>query len=462
MRLPRPASLTFRVTLAYLCFLTLTFAVVLGTAWWIGVHLPIERVEEQVAGEARQVVAAYSSAGPAEALRLLKSRRPDAGVGMAFHALLEKDGRPILANLPSWPSEAQGGWQYYEADLYHDGDEDDHVSLSLDFALGDGRRLIIGRDIEDIDYRRQLIEQGAIWVSIALPFLGLLGGWLMSGVIGRRLERFNRTARTVMSGDLSGRVEVGGSGDDFDRLSATLNLMLDRIEQLVASVSRVSDSIAHELRTPLARLRTELEALAENGDEGQRAGVRAAILETERLQQTFDALLRIARLETGRHMLAAGDIPVDSLLADAVELYEPEAEARGQRLTLDVEPGLAVSGDRNLLFQAVVNLVDNAVKFAPAGGLIEVTGEARGGSVVLAVRDNGRGVTAEERGRVAERFYRAPGTEALPGTGLGLALAAAVATATGGRLDFPGVEKGFVARLTLRPASLASSVASPA
>lgn len=456
MRLRRlPASLTFRVTLAYLCFLTLSFAVLLGAAWWIGVRLPTDRVKAQVTGEARQISETYDRAGIGEVRRQLEAREPATGVGMAFHALLGIDGRAISANLPSWPSTPREGWQYFEADLYHDGDEDDHEALSLDLALGD-YRLIIGRDIEVIDDRREFIEQGALWGSIAIPFLGLLGGWLMTWVIGRRVERVNRTARTVMAGDLSGRVELTGTGDDFDRLSATLNLMLDRIEQLVASVSRVSDSIAHELRTPLARLRSDLEGLAGEIGEAQRSGVEGAIRETVRLQKTFDALLRIARLETGRHVLMASDASLDVILADAVDLYELEAEVRGQRLVLEVETGLKVSGDRNLLFQAVANLVDNAVKFTPAGGLIEVTGEARPGSVVVAVRDNGRGVTPEERARIADRFYRARGTEAIPGTGLGLALVAAVASATGGRLDFPDVDEGFVARLTLKPASVPS------
>ena len=313
--------------------------------------------------------------------------------------------------------------------------------------LADGRRLIIGRDVEILADRQELMIEAARWASLSVVLFGLIGGLLISWITARRLDAVTRTARAVMHGDLSVRVPIKGSGDDFDQLGLSLNAMLDRNQELMASLGRVSDNIAHELRTPLARLRTALdEPVDGNGVDPDR--VEAARIEADRLQQTFDALLRIARIDTGRHRMAKSPVQLDALVGDAVELYEPESEARGQHLSLTVDP-CTVMGDRNLLFQAIANLLDNAIKFAPDGGEIGVELAVAGSEATVTVTDSGPGVGEQHQPRLTERFFRAPGSEDVTGTGLGLTLANAIAEAHDGTLTFGGSAGAFRAALSL-------------
>lgn len=446
MRLLR--SLTFRLALIYLALFALSVALLLAVTWWTSVTRPLDGVEAAVAREADALGDIYIVDGAAALEAALRRRAATVSERKAFHAFVAADGR-TLANLPSWPARPGSGWKRFEADLYVDGDEEDHEALVHEQSFRDGARLFVGRDIEDIDEREEVIEQMILWGSVAVLLLGLLGGVVMSLAVGRRIEAVNATARRVIAGDLSGRVPTRGSGDDFDRLGDTLNAMLARIEALVEAVSRVSDSVAHELRTPLARLQADLGELAAEPDSGERARLLdAAIAEAARLQATFDALLRIARLETGRHVLERRPVPLDRLLADAAELYGPEAEAQRKRLDVDIAPGLEVAGDPNLLFQAVANLLDNALKHTPPGSRIRLSGRAG----LVEVADDGPGIAVEHRPRVVERFYRAPEAAGRPGLGLGLSVVAAVAQAHGGRLELADDRPGLAARLHL-PAS---------
>jgi signal transduction histidine kinase len=253
----------------------------------------------------------------------------------------------------------------------------------------------------------------------------------------------------VMEGNLSGRVPMFGSGDDFDRLAEVLNRMLSRIESLVESVRRVSDSVAHELRTPLTRLHATLEDLAKAQDDARPQLISDAIAEAEQLTIVFDAVLRISRIESGRHPREPKAVDVSSLLTDAAELYAPAAEAREQRLEAAIEPGLCVSGDRDLLFQAMCNLLDNAVKYAPEEGRIRLSGERSGPQVVIVVADDGPGIAEQHRGRVTERFFRINSTASTEGAGLGLSLVAAIVDHHGSTLEFADSDPGLKAIWTL-------------
>jgi signal transduction histidine kinase len=441
-------SLTFRLALIYLALFTISVALLLGTAWWMTVLHPLEDVEESLLREADALGDIYIVDGPAALEAALARRAATVSDRKAFHAYVAIDGR-VVANLPTWPAQPRSGWARFEADLYVDGDEEDHEALVHEQNFRDGARLIVGRDIEDIDEREEVIEQLILWSGIAVLILGLAGGVVMSLAVGRRIEAVNATARKVIAGDLSGRVPTRGSGDDFDRLGDTLNLMLARIEALVEAVSRVSDSIAHELRTPLARLQADLDELGAAGDAGERARlIEAAGAEAARLQATFDSLLRIARLETGRHAIERRPVDLAKLLADAAELYAPEADDQRKTLDVAIAPGLATRGDPNLLFQAVTNLLDNALKHTPPGSRIRLTG-ARADGVLIEVADDGPGLPADQRGRAIERFYRAPGSEGRPGIGLGLSVVDAVARAHGARLELADNDPGLAVRLHL-------------
>lgn len=260
----------------------------------------------------------------------------------------------------------------------------------------------------------------------------------MSRVIGRRIESIASTARRVIDGDLSGRVPVRGSGDDFDRLSVTLNVMLARIEALVESVRRVSDNIAHELRTPLTRLQADLDDLAVADDSERGEVIDRVQAAAERLQAMFDALLRIARIDSGRHALATRPVALAPLLRDVAELHAPQAESGGLSLNVSLASPVSVNGDADLIFQAVSNLLDNALKFTGSGGSVSLTLTERDGEAIIEVSDTGIGVDPANLARLTERFYRAPGAEHFDGSGLGLSLVAAIAKAHRSRLEFEG------------------------
>jgi len=266
------------------------------------------------------------------------------------------------------------------------------------------------------------------WTVILILLLGLLGGALMSRNMLQRLDAINRTSGEIIAGDLTRRVPRTGSGDEFDTLAENLNRMLDRIERLMKGLREVTDSVAHDLRTPLNRLRNRLEeSAARLTASGTQAGeIERAIAETDQLIGTFNALLLIAETDAGTTRAAMTVLDLQSVAADVLELYEPLAEERGVTLTL--APGnVAIEGNRSLIAQALANLVDNAIKYTPEGGGVRIGTNVGEKSVELSVTDSGPGIPLEDRARVVDRFVRLEASRHSPGTGLGLSLVAAVA-----------------------------------
>lgn len=434
-------SLSFRLALTYAALFGASVTLLGGLYYWLAIESPLRAVRAELRTEGQQYLALRGQYGEDALASRLERRAGAPAPRIAYHALLRPDGSAVTTNLPSWPRAFAAPWLLIEADVSREGDEDEYEALVLDQRLGDGGRLLLGRDIEDLDELEEGLTDTLVWLIPALALLGILGGALMSLAIGRRLEAVTTAARRVIAGDLSERIPVRGSGDDFDQLNETLNLMLARIEESLEAVRRVSDSVAHELRTPLARLQASLLELRRDGDpEGSLLAEMAG--EAERLQTIFESVLRISRIEAS--------LPRDSelvdfslLLLDAAELYQPAAESRGQVLSVDVETGLMTRGDRNLLFQAVSNLIDNAIKYAPTGGAIAVRAAGEKECLILTVSDNGPGIPPELREKVTERFFRAPGTDGIPGLGLGLAFVSAVAAFHESSVRFESSEPGL-------------------
>nr|WP_246623806.1 HAMP domain-containing sensor histidine kinase [Sphingomonas colocasiae] len=445
-------SLSFRLALAYLALFALSVAALIGLYYWINIVRPMAETRYQVIREADRLHDVYVRDGQAALLAAADMRARALDVRKPFHAFISRDGSLLSANLPSWPRKpVAGGWTMIEADLYRDGDESDHDALAYDRVFSDGARLIVGRDVQDISERQETLAESVVWIVIFTILLGIIGAALMSRAIATRIEAINATARRVISGDLSGRVPVRGSGDDFDRLAETLNLMLARIDESVEAIRRVSDSVAHELRTPLARLQADLEDLdaARDDPDARSRLIGDAIGEAARLNGVFDALLRIARIEGGRHGAASGTVDLTALLLDAVEFYVPQAELSSMLLRTDIAEGLVLRGDKDMLFQAVSNLLDNAIKYSPAGGTIRISARADGRRCRIAVCDEGPGLTEEEFDRATERFYRGRQVVASPGIGLGLTLVAAVATLHKAELSFRNGAPGLCVELAL-------------
>jgi hypothetical protein len=316
--------------------------------------------------------------------------------------------------------------------------------------VGEAHVLYVGRDNQVRLDMRKVVADSLAWSIAMTVALSILVGFLARHLLARRLARISGVADRVVLGDLSTRVKLTGAGDEFDRLSGDINLMLDRISELMDGVRQVSNAIAHDLRTPLARLRGRLEAALRDSDSPERfrATAEAALQELDQVVRIFEALLRIAEIEAGHRRAAFAPVDAAALAADVAELYQPLAEQRGLALEVDLAPATC-TGDRTLVAQALANLVDNAIKYARPGGHVRVRSATREGSVELVVEDDGPGIPEGERDKVVRRFYRLEPSRGTPGSGLGLSLVVSVARLHGGRLDLEDAGPGLRARLVL-------------
>jgi signal transduction histidine kinase len=298
---------------------------------------------------------------------------------------------------------------------------------------------------------RGLIIETLAWGLAITLVLGLVGGVVLSRGMVRRLETINVTSREIMSGDLTRRIPVRGTDDEFDDLVINLNAMLDRISDLMDDVRRVSDSIAHDLKTPLTRLRNDLETLkADTRDaEGTREMAEHALEEADRLLQTFNALLRIARIESGHRRAGFTTVDLADVVRDATDLYEPLAEHRGLTLERRIEASPTVWGDRDLLFQALANLLDNAIKYTDSGGRISITLGIEDGEAQIEIADTGPGIPEAARDKVFRRFYRLEESRTAPGSGLGLSLVGAVVKLHDARIALEDNAPGLLTVLRL-------------
>lgn len=378
------------------------------------------------------------------------------------------DGGKLAGNLKELPPElATAGTGGTFAYAFQDGPKSgERYAAGLSVHLPDGRRLVIARDIED---QRQLLSRLRLLALFGFAIIAL-GGLGLGALAGRhvlsRVEAMSDATRRIMAGEFSGRLPVEGRNDEFDQLSASVNAMLARIEDLMHGVKEVSDNIAHDLKTPLNRLRQRVEATlrsATTADE-LRVGLANTIETADEIIKTFNALLLIARLEAGAIEETKSRLALGPILADAAELYEPVAEEAGVRLVADEIEEVAINANRQLIGQAVINLIDNAIKYGrqldyggEAGGRgarigsanIEVSLRQENGRAIIAVADNGPGISESDRKRAMERFVRLDKSRSLPGTGLGLSLVAAVARLHGGELRLEDNNPGLRAVLVL-------------
>ncbi|MCZ8132296.1 MAG: HAMP domain-containing sensor histidine kinase [Steroidobacteraceae bacterium] len=330
-------------------------------------------------------------------------------------------------------------------------------------ALPDGSRLLIAHDLDRRARAALAVGAAALLGMVGAMLFAALVAWAVARRTGERLDAISLAMTRLLAGDLSHRLPtVGHAG--IDRLAAEFNVALDRIERLTATMRAVADSTAHDLRTPLNRLRAAVEiALSREDDPAElRAALDTVLVEVDRVQNTLEALLRIALAESGTAPIEPVDLT--AVVADVEELYKPLAEEKGLGFATQIEPGLELPGNRQLLAQAAANLIDNAIKFTPAGGRVRLTAAARPEGIVLEVRDTGPGIAPEDRERALERSRRLANAAGKPGSGLGLSLVNAVARLHGGRFELADNAPGLVARLVFgrdpeRAAALARSPA---
>ncbi|MEA1050828.1 ATP-binding protein [Lamprobacter modestohalophilus] len=449
-------SSTFRLALLYMLLVGVSVAILLGFIYWSTAGYMARQTDATIGAEIQGLAEQYRRRGLAGLSTVIAERIARDPQGASIYLLTAPSGNPIIGNLDSWPQVAPdaGGWVRFRARQSLAEDVTiEHETRAKVFRLRGDLRLLVGRDVRELTAIRQLILDAMTWGLAITVGLALLGGWLMGAGIVRRLDVVNQVSREIMQGNLSRRVPSAGTGDDFDQLADNLNRMLERIEALMLSIRQVSDNIAHDLRTPLTRLRNRLELLhgADLSDEA-RAEVEVAIADADELLSAFNALLRIARIEAGSRRAAFADLDPLPLLQDVAELYEPLAAESLQ--TIQVE-GVAenspcrLHADRDLLFQAIANLVDNAIKHSPSGGQIRLHAECSETHVELSVTDEGPGIPPELRDKVLQRFFRIDESRAAPGHGLGLSLVQAVAQLHGAALSLEDAAPGLRVRLRL-------------
>jgi signal transduction histidine kinase len=366
------------------------------------------------------------------------------------------------------------GWSETEYRRLDEQDKTDHLALVNVTELSNGFRLLIGRDLEERHRIFGVVASAAQWSLLIVVILGLGGGIFVARRVLHRIDAMTGTTQRIMAGDLGGRLPVGRSGDELDRLAENLNAMLERIEALMNGLKEVSDNIAHDLKTPLTRLRNRAEqALANSGEGNYRAALEQTIEESDGLIRTFNALLMIARAESGQARDNMADFDAADVAQGIHELYEPLAEDNGLRLSVRSEPA-PVHGNRELISQALANLVENAIKYGQPKAAAQPLGadasaadrtiliEARrdGDRIILAVTDHGCGIPEPNRKHAVERFVRLETSRTLPGSGLGLSLASAVATLHGGDLTLDDAHPGLRATLSI-PARSGEGLAAP-
>ncbi|MGD1016284.1 MAG: HAMP domain-containing sensor histidine kinase [Roseiarcus sp.] len=459
----------FKLTLAILGLSAIGAALVLGVVAWQVIKLVDDETRQTIEAEANGLSEQYQSGGVRRlgAIIEARSRQP----GSSLYLLTDGAGEPLAGNVAQLPSGVLDRAGVVDTP-YETTDESSpgRRALARIFLLPGGFHLLVGRDLGD-RARIGAVMIRAMAVSLAFfAALAALGALFVARRVLSRIDAMNQSARAIMAGDMTRRLPVSGSDDELDRLARGLNEMLARIADLMAGMREVSDNIAHDLRTPLTRLRNHAEeALRSDADPAAaRAALERTIEESDGLIKIFNALLLIARAEAGAE--SAGRIAFDlgETVASVAELYAPLAEEYGVALEVEAARGLTIVGNRELIGQAVANLIDNAVKYGAGKGdgpaaagrsEIAVTARRDGERVRVEVADHGPGIPVGDRERAIHRFVRLEGARSRPGSGLGLSLAAAVMRMHGGEVRLEDNAPGLKVVVTLPGA--ASALSSP-
>jgi signal transduction histidine kinase len=425
MRLPDYLRSTpFRIGLAYAAAFSISAGILFGVLYWSVTHEMTAALRATIEEDARPLTRAFAEGRIGRLLDAVQERARAARPGETFFLLQTAWGDVLAGNVAPTPPFA--GWRELVTRDSSDGGAPRRI-LTLGVALDDAF-LLVGRSLKPVVEAQQLLLRSLAWSLAGTLLLALAGGALLGHAALRRIETINRTSRAIMQGDLRQRIPLRRSADELDRLAGNINQMLDRIEELMEGMRQVTNDIAHDLRTPLGRLRQGLETARrrETSLEGHKAALDEAIGETDTILATFNALLRIAQIEAGARKARFTEIDLSDIAGTVAEAYQMVAEDAGGSFATDIAPGIRVRGDRDLLTQMLVNLVENALHHCPPGPRIGVALRAAPDGSVLSVSDDGPGIPEAERAQVFKRFYRLEQSRTTPGSGLGLALVKAV------------------------------------
>ncbi len=433
---------TFQLTVLYAVMLAVSTAAVGVFLYWATIGYLQRQTDSTIEVEITGLREQYRLVGLNGLSRVIGDRIRRGEDPEALYLFADRQLRPLAGNVTEWPDlvNRSDGWYSF----MHRFDGESVPARARVLALPEGLVLLVGREISDLDRLLSLVGKALAWGAGLVIVLSLAGGVFMSSQVLRRIESINDTTRRIISGDLSQRVVTRGTGDEFDQLAGNLNRMLDQIEHLMGGIRHVGDSIAHDLRTPLTRLRHSLEETVSSDDVNQmRERVKSAIDDADRLLATFSALLRIARIEAGGHADRKETVSLARLVRDAIELYQVVADQQRIEITSDLPGETEIIGDRDLIFQLITNLIDNALKYTPEGGNVHLAMHQDKSSYVLSVSDSGCGIPAEQLELVTQRFYRGDKSRQHLGSGLGLSLVQAVADYHGAALSFANNAPGL-------------------
>lgn len=445
-------SSTLKLALIYIGLFSAAVFALFGYVYWSTLAYARSQADRAIAAEHSHLVRAYDRGGRAALLLVLRQRlaeeRPEGG----FYLLADPGRAPIAGNLPDWPGSlgAARGWANFAAGAPESGAAD-RIALRAHYAtLPDGSHLLVGREMADFDAFVAAIRTafaGAIALMFVLAAVATVS--VTRRTVGR-IEAINATSREIMRSGLSTRIPLRGSRDEWDRLAENLNSMLDRIEELVHEIKQVSDNVAHDLRTPLTRMRARLERAWDErlAAEQFQTLIGSTIAELDGLLAAFSSMLRIAQIEARDRRTGFRPLDLSEVAGAVAELFDAAAEERGGRIELNGPGRVGVIGDRDLLFDAIANLVDNALKHGGDGGQVTIEIGLGPDGPLIAVCDRGPGIPVGERKRVLKRFYRLERSRSTPGNGLGLSLVAAVAHLHGAEIDMASNTPGL--RIELR------------
>jgi signal transduction histidine kinase len=468
---------TFKLTLVYLTVFALFAAFLLAYFAWNTRRLVTQQIVATVDAEISGLSDLYQQGGIRRLIFAIDDRgsRP----GSSLYLLTTAAGEGVTGNIGSLTTGIldKSGWTETAYRRIDDHDSAvEHQALVRVLQLPAGFRLLVGRDLEERERLHDIIISAGRWSIAIVVVLGIAGGFFVTRRVLKRVDAMTGTTQRIMSGDLSGRLPIAGSNDELDRLAGNLNVMLERIEALMHGLKEVTDNIAHDLKTPLTRLRNRAEeALRTAEDESQyRAALERTIEESDGLIKTFNALLMIARAESGQARDGMTEFDAAEIAHGIGELYEPLADEKGLTLRVEASGATPMRGNRELISQALANLVDNAIKYAAPNNAtlapeqsptvngaqpeIVVKAAGDGDRILLTVADTGPGIPEGERTRAVERFVRLERSRSQPGSGLGLSLASAVARLHGGELRLEDNQPGLRSVLALpRGASVAAA-----
>ena len=447
-RLARTSS--FRVTLMYAAITGFSFLLLFAGIFWSTTRYMRHQIDSTVAAEIKEVRTA-AGGGTSQALRAAVQASVLQADGF-YYLLQDKHRNKLAGDLPP-QDPIEGVREWVERQLHHQLAE---VQLrGRGEATDDGGYLFVGMNAHVIHELRESVAQSFLWAFSAAMLLVLGGGALMSAAILRRIEAVSQTSRDIIRGNLTRRIPLNGSGDEFDHLAVSLNGMLDRINELMDGLGQVSTDIAHDLRTPLTRLRQRLELARQRAPDAAALSdtVGTTIADIDAILQTFGALLRIAQIESGTRKANFRHVDLSGLLHTVAEVYEPAIEDESQFLHMDVAPDITILGDKELLTQLFANLVENASRHGARSTHIKIAAYRAGGAIEVAVSDNGPGIPLAQREKVLRRFYRLDVSRTTPGNGLGLSMAQAVAVLHDTALQLEDNHPGLRVIVRFDPAS---------